>query len=74
MSGMLNALVILCGMDYSGANYKNCVKKTGSCHAKLAKEITFTPDRPLTEKQKQVFYKCYSEGYIAGENQVAIND
>lgn len=66
MEGMLSALVLLCGLDYSGNHYTECVKKTGQCHASMTKSL---PARkagtPLNDDEKMVFYRCYSEGAVA---------
>ena len=66
MNGLLSALVLLCGLDYSGANYKACVKNTTDCYNKSSKKMTkIEADKPLTKAQKDVFYKCYSTGHVA---------
>lgn len=65
MSEMLNVLVLLCGLDYSQAEYKECIQKTKACYesrAKLIKNKTKTTQ--FTTAEKNIFYKCYSAGAV----------
>jgi hypothetical protein len=66
MGEMLNVLVLLCGLDYTGDGYNNCVKKSKACCASESKILNKTKkNRPFTESEKAVFYKCYSQGAVS---------
>ena len=60
MEGLLQALIILCGLDYTGEDYTQCKIKTAECYNRqIQTKLGENLDRRPTSS---VFYKCYDEG------------
>lgn len=71
MSGMLNVLLLLCGLDYSQEQYKQCITKTKTCYESNASKLPVKKtEGAFTEAEKAVFYKCYSEGAVGKTKQM----
>lgn len=63
---MLGALILLCGLDYSDKNYKECVKNTNACYeAGKSSVAKLESGKELTAEQKKLFYTCYSKGVVS---------
>lgn len=65
MSEMLNILFLLCGLDYSNIENKQCIKNTTICFEKSIKKLKKRKEStPFTKGERDLFYKCYNAGAV----------